>query len=160
MFGELIFDGIAGIFHNEKGGHYTFIFKKCLIIEGKGKEYYSMGEFSFRGHFLRRKKEEKEKELLFFGTITFESKWFEEKSQNDKEYFYEGELDFDGEHIDRKEWIEKGEKKHLFNLEGEYFNREKKDIDIPEFNLGKLAFEGEYLKKKEMEKKENIMKVN
>ena len=80
---------------------------------GKGKDYYSMGEFSFRGHFLRRKKEEKEKELLFFGTITFESKWFEEKSQNDKEYFYEGKLDFDGEHIDRKEWIKKGEKKFV-----------------------------------------------
>ena len=111
MFGELIFDGIAGIFHKEKDGYYTFIFNIYLIIEGKGKEYYSMGEFSFRGHFLRRKKAEKEKELLFFGTITFESKWFEEKSQNDKEYFYEGELDFDGEHIDRKDWIEKGEKK-------------------------------------------------
>ena len=82
---------------------------------GKGKEYYPKGEFSFRGHFLRREKEEKEKEkekeLLFFGTITIESKWFEEKSQNGKEYFYEGELDFDGEYIDRKEWIEKGEKK-------------------------------------------------
>ena len=106
-----------------------------------------MGEFSFRGHFLRREKEEKEKEkeLLFFGTITIESKWFEEKSQNGKEYFYEGELDFDGEYIDRKEWIEKEKKKHSFNFEGEYLKRDKKDIDIPEFDLGKLAFEGEYL---------------
>ena len=48
----------------------------------------------------------------------------------------------------------------MFNFEGEYFNREKKDIDIPDFDLGKLTFEGEYLKKKEMEKEENIMKVN
>ena len=65
MFGELIFDGIAGIFHKEKDGYYTFIFNIYLIIEGKGKEYYSMGEFSFRGHFLRRKKEEKKKNFYF-----------------------------------------------------------------------------------------------
>ena len=37
MFGELIFDGIAGLFHKEKHGYYTFIFNKCLIIEGKEK---------------------------------------------------------------------------------------------------------------------------
>ena len=37
MFGELIFDGIVGLFHKEKEGHNTFIFNKCLIIEGKEK---------------------------------------------------------------------------------------------------------------------------
>ena len=119
-------------------------------INGKGKEYNTMGQLIFEGEFKNGKRwEGKGEEYTNLGFEKFEGKYLNGERWIGKE-FHDGNLIFSGEYKDNKKWNGIIKKYVFGNLVffGEYKNGKKWNGDINKYKYGKLIFVGKYIEGK------------